>query len=63
VIHITDGGSKIAGTIGWFQNPNQRNSRNQPIHVSALRRRQDGEVVQMVRNNDIAHHASPGQHP
>jgi N-acetyl-anhydromuramyl-L-alanine amidase AmpD/V8-like Glu-specific endopeptidase len=59
VIHITDGGSKIAGTIGWFQNPNQRNSRNQPIHVSAhYVVGQDGEVVQMVRNNDIAHHAS-----
>jgi N-acetyl-anhydromuramyl-L-alanine amidase AmpD len=59
VIHITDGGSKISGTIGWFQNPDQRNSRGQPIHVSAhYIVGQDGEVVQMVRNNDIAHHAS-----
>ena len=27
VIHITDGGSRITGTIGWFQNPDQRNAR------------------------------------
>jgi V8-like Glu-specific endopeptidase len=59
VIHITDGGRRITGTIGWFQNPNQRNARNQPIHVSAhYVVGQDGEVVQMVRNNDIAWHAS-----
>jgi V8-like Glu-specific endopeptidase len=59
VIHITDGGSRITGTIGWFQNPNQRNARNQPIHVSAhYVVGQDGEVVQMVRNNDVAWHAS-----
>ena len=59
VIHITDGGSRITGTIGWFQNPNQRNARNQPIHVSAhYVVGRDGEVVQMVRNNDVAWHAS-----
>jgi V8-like Glu-specific endopeptidase len=59
VIHITDGGSRITGTIGWFQNPNQRNARNQPIHVSAhYVVGRDGEVVQMVRNNDIAWHAN-----
>ncbi|KRD31996.1 hypothetical protein ASE35_13650 [Lysobacter sp. Root916] len=59
VIHITDGGSRITGTIGWFQNPDQRNSRNEHITVSAhyvIGR--DGEVVQMVRNNDVAWHAS-----
>jgi V8-like Glu-specific endopeptidase len=59
VIHITDGGRRIGGTIGWFQNPDQRNARNQPIHVSAhYVVGQDGEVVQMVRNNDVAWHAS-----
>ena len=59
VIHITDGGSRITGTIGWFQNPNQRNARGEPIHVSAhYVVGRDGEVVQMVRNNDIAWHAS-----
>ena len=58
VIHITDGGSRITGTIGWFQNPNQRNARNQPIHVSAhYVVGRDGEVVQMVRHNDVAWHA------
>jgi N-acetyl-anhydromuramyl-L-alanine amidase AmpD len=51
VIHITDGGSKISGTIAWFQDPKS--------HVSAhYIVGQDGEVVQMVRNNDIAWHAS-----
>jgi len=59
VIHITDGGSRITGTIGWFQNPNQRNARGEPIHVSAhYVVGRDGEVVQMVRNNDIAWHAN-----
>jgi len=59
VIHITDGGSRITGTIGWFQNPDQRNARNQPIHVSAhYVVGRDGEVVQMVRNNDVAWHAN-----
>jgi V8-like Glu-specific endopeptidase len=59
VIHITDGGSRIAGTIGWFQNPDQRNSRGEPIHVSAhFVVGRDGEVVQMVRTNDVAWHAN-----
>lgn len=59
VIHITDGGTRITGTIGWFQNPNQRNRRGEPIHVSAhYVIGQDGEVVQMVRHQDIAWHAN-----
>lgn len=59
VIHITDGGTRITGTIGWFQNPNQRNRRGEPIHVSAhYVIGQDGEVVQMVRHNDMAWHAN-----
>ena len=59
VIHITDGGTRINGTIGWFQNPNQLNRRGEPIHVSAhYVVGQDGEVVQMVPNNDVAWHAN-----
>jgi N-acetyl-anhydromuramyl-L-alanine amidase AmpD/uncharacterized protein YycO len=59
VIHITDGGANINGTVGWFQNPNQTNSKGKPIHVSAhYVVGQNGEVVQMVRDNDVAWHAS-----
>jgi N-acetyl-anhydromuramyl-L-alanine amidase AmpD len=51
VIHITDGGSKINGTVGWFKNPAAKVSAHYVIG-------QDGEVVQMVRHNDVAWHAS-----
>ena len=51
VIHITDGGSKINGTVGWFKNPVAKVSAHYVIG-------QDGEVVQMVRHNDVAWHAS-----
>src|ERR1041385_8837146 len=51
VIHITDGSPNINGTIGWFQNPAARVSSHYVVG-------QDGEVVQMVRNNDVAWHAS-----
>ncbi|QSX77003.1 N-acetylmuramoyl-L-alanine amidase [Lysobacter solisilvae] len=50
VIHITDGGANINGTIGWFQNPAAQVSAHYVIG-------QDGEVVQMVRHNDVAWHA------
>ena len=50
VIHITDGGPKISGTIGWFQNPAAKVSAHYVIG-------QDGEVVQMVKHNDVAWHA------
>ncbi len=50
VIHITDGGANINGTIGWFQNPQARVSAHYVIG-------QDGEVVQMVRHDDVAWHA------
>jgi N-acetyl-anhydromuramyl-L-alanine amidase AmpD len=57
VIHITDGGRRITGTIGWFQNPDQRNPRGKHITVSShYVIGQDGEVVQMVRHNDVAWH-------
>jgi N-acetyl-anhydromuramyl-L-alanine amidase AmpD len=51
VIHITDGGSKINGTISWFKNPAAKVSAHYVVG-------QDGEVVQMVRHNDVAWHAS-----
>jgi N-acetyl-anhydromuramyl-L-alanine amidase AmpD len=59
VIHITDGSGSINGTIGWFQNTDQRNSKGKKIYASAhYIVGRDGEVVQMVRNNDISWHAS-----
>ena len=51
VIHITDGGSKINGTVGWFKNPAAKVSAHYIVG-------QDGEVVQMVKHNDVAWHAS-----
>jgi N-acetyl-anhydromuramyl-L-alanine amidase AmpD len=51
VIHITDGGPKINGTISWFKNPAAKVSAHYVIA-------QDGEVVQMVKHNDVAWHAS-----
>jgi len=58
VIHITDGRENISGPISWFQNPNQKNRRDEPINVSAhYVIGQDGEVVQMVKHNDVAWHA------
>ncbi|WP_295386065.1 papain-like cysteine protease family protein [uncultured Thiodictyon sp.] len=50
VIHITDGGTSINGTIAWFQNPRAGVSAHYVIG-------QDGEVVQMVAHNDVAWHA------
>src|SRR5207244_2153452 len=50
VIHITDGGKNINGTIGWFQNP----AANVSAHYVVG---QDGAVVQMVKHNDVAWHA------
>jgi N-acetyl-anhydromuramyl-L-alanine amidase AmpD len=51
VIHITDGGSSINGPVSWFQNPASKVSAHYIVG-------QDGEVVQMVRDNDIAYHAN-----
>jgi N-acetyl-anhydromuramyl-L-alanine amidase AmpD len=50
VIHITDGGANINGTVGWFQNPAAKVSAHYVVG-------QDGEVVQMVRHQDVAWHA------
>ena len=61
VIHITAGGPRIDGTIGWFQNGERINSQTgvqagpSSAHYIVGR---DGEVVQMVRNADTAYHAS-----
>jgi V8-like Glu-specific endopeptidase len=51
VIHITDGGPKIGGTIAWFKDASARVSAHYVVG-------QDGEVVQMVKHNDVAWHAS-----
>jgi N-acetyl-anhydromuramyl-L-alanine amidase AmpD len=51
VIHITDGGSNINGPISWFQNPASGVSAHYIVG-------QNGEVVQMVRDRDIAWHAN-----
>jgi N-acetyl-anhydromuramyl-L-alanine amidase AmpD/uncharacterized protein YycO len=50
VIHITDGGANINGTIGWFQNAAAQVSAHYVVG-------QDGEVVQMVLHKDVAWHA------
>jgi N-acetyl-anhydromuramyl-L-alanine amidase AmpD len=55
IIHITDGGANINGTISWFRNPVRE---GRPVEVSAhYIVGRDGEVVQMVRENDVAWHA------
>ncbi|MGH8248764.1 MAG: N-acetylmuramoyl-L-alanine amidase, partial [Gammaproteobacteria bacterium] len=51
VIHITDGGPNINGTISWFKNPDAQVSAHYVVG-------QDGEVVQMVPHSDVAWHAS-----
>ncbi|MBT9553525.1 MAG: N-acetylmuramoyl-L-alanine amidase [Hydrogenophaga sp.] len=50
VIHITDGGASINGTISWFKNPAAKVSAHYVIG-------QDGEIVQMVAHKDVAWHA------
>ncbi len=50
VVHTTEG--SYAGTISWFQSPNN------PYKTSAhyVIRSSDGQITQMVREKDIAHH-------
>ena len=50
VIHITDGGRNINGTIAWFKDPAAKVSAHYVVGL-------DGEVVQMVAHNDVAWHA------
>lgn len=49
VIHVTVG--SYASTINWFQNPNAQVSAQYVIRSS------DGQITQMVRNEDIGWHA------
>jgi hypothetical protein len=56
VIHITDGQPRIEGTIAWFQNPVNRDGTPRPVSAHYIVG-QDGEVVQMVRDHDVAFHA------
>jgi len=59
VIHITDGHPPITGTIAMFQDPNRKDKKGNPIHASAhYIVGRNGEVVQMVRNQDVAYHAN-----
>lgn len=51
VIHITDGHADIEGPIQGFQKPGRQASAHYVVG-------QDGEVVQMVRHDDIAWHAT-----
>ncbi|MCM8738823.1 S8 family serine peptidase [Azospirillum sp. A1-3] len=50
IIHITDGGPSIEGPISWFQNPVSGVSAHYIVG-------QNGEIVQLVRDRDIAWHA------
>lgn len=52
VIHVTQG--SYAGTISWFQNPDSQVSAHYVI------RSEDGEVTQMVHDEDTAWHARSG---
>ncbi|HEY3058157.1 MAG TPA: N-acetylmuramoyl-L-alanine amidase, partial [Chloroflexota bacterium] len=56
VIHITDGGANINGTIAWFRNPVDSDGKIRQVSAHYVVGR-DGEVVQMVRHTDVAFHA------
>lgn len=56
VIHITAGQADYKKTVQYFQNPTNKGA---PCYVSAhYVVGQDGDIIQMVRHNDIAFHAS-----
>jgi subtilase family protein/N-acetylmuramoyl-L-alanine amidase-like protein len=58
VIHITDSSGTIEGIIKWFANPYDP-VKKKDVKVSAhYVIGQDGEVVQMVKHNDVALHAN-----
>lgn len=64
VIHITDGGSNINGTISWFRYMLGKDGKPAVDRKGNLIKAsshyivgQDGEVVQMVRENDVSYHA------
>jgi hypothetical protein len=56
VIHITDGGPKVDGTIAWFLNPVDKDGKVRKVSAHYIVG-QDGTIVQMVKENDIAWHA------
>ncbi|MCG3158213.1 MAG: hypothetical protein DKINENOH_04854 [bacterium] len=56
IIHITDGGANINGTVGWFQNPVERDGTARKVSAHYIVG-QDGEVVQMVTHDRVAWHA------
>jgi hypothetical protein len=55
-IHTMEG--SYAGTISWFNNPNQVTSSGTTVNVSAhyLIRSSDGQITQMVYENKTAYH-------
>ena len=64
VIHITDGSSNINGTVSWFRYMLGKDSKPAVDRTGKLIKAsahyiigQDGEVVQMVRENDVSYHA------
>jgi V8-like Glu-specific endopeptidase len=56
VIHITDGGPKVEGVIAWFQNPKDKDGKDVKVSAHYVVG-QDGTIVQMVKENDVAWHA------
>ncbi|MGW4641008.1 N-acetylmuramoyl-L-alanine amidase [Sphaerisporangium sp. NPDC004334] len=50
VIHVMQG--SYAGTISWFQNPSAK------VSAHYLVRSSDGDITQMVREKDVAYHAT-----
>jgi N-acetyl-anhydromuramyl-L-alanine amidase AmpD len=56
VVHITDGGTSIEGPISWFKNPVKPDGSPLPVSAHYVIG-QNGEVVQMVKQGDVAYHA------
>ncbi|WP_248960712.1 N-acetylmuramoyl-L-alanine amidase [Sphaerisporangium perillae] len=50
IIHVMQG--SYAGTISWFQNPSAK------VSAHYLVRSSDGDITQMVRDKDVAYHAT-----
>ncbi|MFC4535231.1 N-acetylmuramoyl-L-alanine amidase [Sphaerisporangium dianthi] len=50
VVHVMQG--SYAGTISWFQNPSAK------VSAHYLVRSSDGDITQMVRDKDVAYHAT-----
>jgi hypothetical protein len=50
IVHVMQG--SYAGTISWFQNPSSK------VSAHYLVRSSDGDITQMVRDKDVAYHAT-----